>query len=86
MTYNDELLIKAAYKTPYWLWTDVYTSVEDADTEKAKAKLRNLASILFDIYQERGYYDPTEKEDMLTVRKARVPVLRRFMSWLLGLK
>lgn len=81
---NDRLLIEEARLTPYWKWSHIYFLIGEADSEETISSLKNIASILFDVYQERGYYDPTEKEDLQAVRKTRVPVLRRFVSWLLG--
>lgn len=47
-TENDKLLLKEAYATPYWEWEDVYTSIEDADSDETKAKLKTIASLLWD--------------------------------------
>jgi hypothetical protein len=86
MSENDRLLIEEAYKAPYWRWEDVYTSMEDADDPEIKAKLKTIASILWDVYQERGYYDPTEEEDMQAVQSTRVSIFRWLMQALRGSK
>ena len=49
---NDRLLIDEAYRTPFWQWEDVYLMIEDADDDETKAKLKNIASLLWDYNQE----------------------------------
>lgn len=86
MTPWDRKLIERAYKTPYWNYKLVFEFVEMADSDEAKYKLNSIAELLFEVYQERGYYDPTKTKKVCKLWRGPHYLLKGIMQKLLGKK
>lgn len=50
MTPWDKSLIKLAHKVKYWEYQQVYDMIPHADTKKCRKKLKNIAALLYDYY------------------------------------
>ena len=84
MTPWDRKLIRQAAVTPYWNYKLVFEFVDMADTDEAKYKLNSSAELLFEVYKERGYYDPNKEKSVQGVWQRIPSLFRRIVQKLLA--
>jgi hypothetical protein len=56
MNKNDEELLRIARNTNYKEWRTLIPLASEAKSDIARAKIKNIMSILYEIMQDRGVY------------------------------